>query len=66
MIDAGVGPAEHHLGGAPCEPPVGRIVAGFDPVAADAQGCRLLGVDWRTVDHLRLADGVLGRAIPNG
>ena len=62
LVDASVGLAEFHLGGPACDPPVGKIVAGFDPVAVDAAGCRLLGLDWRRVEHLRLAYGVLGRA----
>jgi len=62
LIDASVGMAEHHLRGAVCTPPVGRIVAGFDPVAVDAAGAALLGKDWRLIEHIRLADGVLGRA----
>ena len=62
LVDASVGLAEHHLGGPPCDPPVGRILAGFDPVAVDAAGARLLGVEWERVDHIRMAHGVLGDA----
>lgn len=62
LIDGSVGLAEHHLGGPTCEPPPGKIVAGFDPVAVDAAGAGLLGRDWRRVDHIRLAHGVLGTA----
>ncbi|RMF43648.1 MAG: DUF362 domain-containing protein [Deltaproteobacteria bacterium] len=62
LIDASVGLAEHHLGGPPCNPPVERLVAGFDPVAVDAAGALLLGRDWRDIEHIRLADGCLGRA----
>ena len=62
IVDASVGLAEYHLGGAVCSPPVGRLLGGFDPVAVDAEGARLLGHDWRSIDHLRLADGFLGNA----
>ena len=62
IIDASVGMAEYHLGGPTCEPPVNKLVAGFDPVAVDAAGAKLLGLDWREVEHIRLADGVLGDA----
>jgi uncharacterized protein (DUF362 family) len=62
IIDASVGLAEYHLGGPTCQPPVKKLVAGFDPVAVDACGAGLLGCDWRQVEHIRLADGVLGRA----
>ena len=62
LLDGSVGMAEHHLGGPVCDPPVGKIVAGFDPVAVDAAGAALLGFDWRTIDHIRCSDGVLGHA----
>ncbi len=62
IIDARVGLADYHLGGATCNPPVGKLVAGFDPVAVDAEGAALLGFDWRSIDHIAMADGVLGTA----
>lgn len=62
VLDATVGLAESHLGGATCSPPVNRVVAGFDPVAVDVIGATLLGLLWRDVGHLRLADGLLGQA----
>lgn len=62
VIDATVGMAQAHLWGPICDPPVNKILASHDPVAIDAVGSRLLGVDWRTVDHIVLADGRLGRA----
>lgn len=62
IIDGRVGLAEYHLGGPECVPPVNTLVAGFDPVAVDAAGAGLLGFAWREVGHIRMADGVLGRA----
>jgi uncharacterized protein (DUF362 family) len=62
IIDATVGMAEYHLGGRTCEPPVNRIVAGFDPVAVDARGAGLLGLSWRNIPHISMADGILGQA----
>ena len=62
ILDATVGMAEYHLGGATCDPPVQKIVAGHDPVAVDAEGAKLLGVDWSGVPHIRMAHGVLGMA----
>jgi hypothetical protein len=41
---------------------VGKLVGGFDPVAVDAYGAGLLGVDWRSVEHITLAHTVIGRA----
>ncbi len=64
IVDASVGLAEFHLGGPACKPPVRKLVAGFDPVAVDACGAALLGIDWREVEHIRLADGELGWAEP--
>lgn len=62
IIDASVGLAEHHLGGPACHPAPNRLVAGFDPVAVDAAGAELLKRPWQEVEHIRLADGVLGDA----
>ncbi|WP_045220234.1 DUF362 domain-containing protein [Desulfonatronum thioautotrophicum] len=62
IIDASLGLAEFHLGGATCSPPVNKLVAGFDPVAVDAAGAALLGLDWRSIGHIRMAHGTLGRA----
>jgi uncharacterized protein (DUF362 family) len=36
----------------------GVIVAGSDPAAVDATGCRLMQIDPRQIDYLRLAAGV--------
>lgn len=62
FIDGSVGLADHHLGGPTCEPPVAKLIAGFDPVAVDAKGAGLLGVSWKEVGHIRMAHGVLGIA----
>jgi len=65
IIDATVGMAEYHLGGRTCDPPVNKIVAGFDPVRVDAYGAELLGFPWQDIPHIRMAHGVLGRAYGN-
>jgi uncharacterized protein (DUF362 family) len=41
---------------------VGKLIGGCDPVAVDAYGAGLLGVDWKDVKHIALAHTVLGRA----
>ena len=64
FIDATIGQAEHHLGGPTCDPPVNKLLAGFDPVAVDAVGAQLLGIPWQQVGHIKMADGVLGCAGP--
>ena len=40
--------------------PMGLILAGFDPVAVDALGSRLLGHDPAQIEYLQLAQGRLG------
>lgn len=60
LLDATIGMAEAHLWGAHCNPPINKIVAGYDPVAIDAYGCTLLGKDWRKIGHITLANQVLG------
>jgi uncharacterized protein (DUF362 family) len=62
ILDGSVGLSCHHLGGPKCRPHVGKLIGGFDPVAVDACGAELLGVDWRNVEHIRLAHTVIGRA----
>jgi len=62
FIDASIGLADHHLGGPTCNPPVEKLVAGFDPVAVDALGAELLGIPWQQVGHIKMANGVLGFA----
>jgi len=52
LLDASVGLAEFHLGGAECSPPVGKIIAGFGPVEVDREAAKLLGFDWQNIPHL--------------
>jgi hypothetical protein len=51
-MDASVGLASFHLGGPHCQPPVGRILAGDDPLDLDRKAAGLLGLDWRQIPHL--------------
>lgn len=64
VIDATVGMQEAHLFGPTCSPPPMKLVAGYDPVAVDAFGAKLLGRNWKRIDHIRLANGILGYAEP--
>jgi len=52
ILDARIGLAEYHLGGPQCEPPVNKIVAGFNPTDVDREAAGLLGIDWQTIPHL--------------
>ncbi len=53
LMDASIGLADYHLGGRQCDPPVEKLIAGFDPVAVDREAARLLGLNWRGIPHLR-------------
>ena len=53
LMDATVGLSEYHLGGARCDPPLGKLIAGFDPVQVDRRGAALLGLRWQRIAHLR-------------
>lgn len=52
VMDATVGMQDYHLGGRHCDPPVNRILAGFDPYALDREAARLLGLDWKRIKHI--------------
>lgn len=52
LLDARIGMADYHLGGPECNPPVKKLVAGFDPLEVDRLAAELLGLDWRTIPHL--------------
>jgi uncharacterized protein (DUF362 family) len=52
VMDASVGLAKSHLGGPECDPPIGKILAGYDPLAVDREAANLLGLDWHDVGHL--------------
>ena len=59
-----MGMAEAHLWGPSCNPPVNKLVAGFDPVAIDSYGTTLLGMNWHEIGHIADVDGELGQAEP--
>jgi len=53
LMDATVGMADFHLGGPHSDPPLNRIIAGFDPVKIDRRGAELLGLRWQGIGHLK-------------
>ena len=53
LMDAGVGLADFHLGGPECNPPVKKLVAGYDPVQVDRTAAELLGFQWQSIPHLK-------------
>lgn len=64
LMDAVVGLAGSHLGGRRCDPPVGRLIAGDDPVELDRHAADCLGLDWRRIGHLRV--NLQDRSAPRG
>jgi len=52
VMDASVGLSKSHLGGPECEPPIQKILAGFDPLEIDRRAAELLSLDWMQIDHL--------------
>lgn len=64
LLDASIGMAESHLWGAHCDPPIGKLVGSWDPVAIDSYGSGLLGRRWEEIGHIQLVHNHLGVASP--
>lgn len=52
LMDASVGLSQYHLGGPVCDPPINRLLAGYDPFKLDQAGARLLGLDPGRIAHI--------------
>ena len=52
LMDASIGLSQSHLGGPECDPPIGKLLAGFDPYELDRKAAKLLGLDWHDIGHL--------------
>ena len=52
IMDGSIGMAEFHLGGPHCDPPVNKIIAGYNPWEVDRKAADLLGLDWRKIGHI--------------
>lgn len=52
VMDARIGLADYHLGGRECDPPVNKIIAGFDAREVDRTAAKMLGLNWRDIPHL--------------
>ncbi len=52
VMDATIGLSDYHLGGARCDPPANRILAGVDARAVDREAAALLGMEWTSIGHL--------------
>ena len=55
IMDCSVGMAEYHLGGPHCDPPVAKIIAGYNPWEVDRNACRLLELEWQDIDHVAVS-----------
>jgi uncharacterized protein (DUF362 family) len=52
LLDATVGMPDFHLGGRTCDPPVNKLIAGYNPVAVDRNAANLLDINWKNIKHL--------------
>ncbi|WP_027180172.1 DUF362 domain-containing protein [Maridesulfovibrio bastinii] len=52
IMDASVGLADYHLGGARCNPSPELILAGFNPKELDRRAAEILGLNWQEIGHL--------------
>ncbi|BHH81930.1 DUF362 domain-containing protein [Desulforhopalus sp. 52FAK] len=52
IMDCSIGMAEYHLGGPHCNPPVGKIIAGYNPWTVDQKACDFLGLNWAEIEHV--------------
>ena len=52
IMDATIGLAEYHLGGPMCDPPVKKIIGGFDPYGVDQAAAQCLHLDWKKIPHI--------------
>jgi len=53
IVDGSVGLAQSHLGGATCDPPVNKIVGGYDAVRVDRACAELLGLRVENIAHIQ-------------
>jgi len=52
LLDASVGQAGHEIYGSPCQPPIGKLIAGFDNLEVDRFCAPLLGLDPSSIPYL--------------
>ncbi len=64
LLDGREAMVESHLWGRTLSPAPNMLIASSDPVAIDAYGAGILGINWRDIDHIRGLHGELGQAEP--
>ena len=52
LMDASIGMKDHHLGGRQSDPPVNKIIAGYNPLEVDRKGASLLELDLNQIEYL--------------
>lgn len=52
LVDASVGQAGNEVGGAPCAPPIKKLIAGYNIKELDRFCCQFLKHDWRKIKYL--------------
>ncbi|MCP4671706.1 MAG: DUF362 domain-containing protein [Desulfobacula sp.] len=52
IMDCSIGMADFHLGGPRCDPPVKKIIAGYNPWKVDREAAGLLGLNWNDIEHI--------------
>lgn len=53
IMDASLGLSDYHLGGAVCDPPVGKLIASDDPYKMDQTAADLLRMDAGQIPHIQ-------------
>ena len=53
LVDASVGQKGNEINGSPCQPPIKKLIAGFDTFEVDRFASRLLGHDPSKIEYLK-------------
>jgi uncharacterized protein (DUF362 family) len=53
LVDASIGQLGEEIHGKPCEPPIGKLIAGYDAKAVDIACAPFLGLDPKEIVYLR-------------
>lgn len=53
LVDASVGQLKKEVGGERCQPPIKKLIAGYDVKAVDRFCCQFFNRDWRKIEYLK-------------
>jgi len=62
ICDARIGQKGNEIDGFPCNPPINKIIASYDPVACDSYVAKIFGWDWKEIEYLRYCNKKIGNA----